>query len=228
MKLLIHGSDIVESRNFLNSELERHRKKGLEIYRLDGSSVSPNELTQILESKTLFLQSQVVVIDSLLGRRESGEKKKLLSLVEADSTSELILWEEKAIKVAELVKLHSFKPTEFKLSSQIFQFLDSLGTSPGTSLQLFHLVLRAEPAEKLLSSLCSRLHLLLMAKVDPDSLKIQGFYRSKIITQASRIKVEDIQKKIREFLDIEYGLKSGQSTTPLETTLELHFSRNLI
>lgn len=93
--IVFHGNSLVASRNALNSTIENAKKKGIkDIAYLNGLTMHLEELKQALEAQSLFGTDRLVIVENLLFRKPSKEKKEIISyLKSANITNNLLLWE---------------------------------------------------------------------------------------------------------------------------------------
>ncbi len=225
MLTIIHGDDPVASRSYLNTLLETFKKKNFQINRLDGASLTVEALTLAIQPQTLFGGDTLLVIDGLFGRRESSEKKDLLKLLSSQE-EDIVLWEGKIVKKTDISLFPKANQQQFNLKPTIFAFLDSIGGPKEIAVRSFQEALRNDPAEKILASLASRLHLLLLAAGAPQLLPAQGFYRTKILSQAKGIGSNQLRNLIEKFVLMDYNLKTGNTLLDGQAALDLYLSEN--
>lgn len=226
MTIIIHGDDIVASRNYLNKLISEFESKGLSILKFAADELTEEKVTLDLQPHSLFGDTHALVIEGLFSRRDSQAKKKIIALL-APSTTAVVIWEGKSIKKTDLNLFPTSQIQEFKQKTSIFEFLDSIGNST-SSVKAFHVAMRQEPVEKLIASINSRLHALLVAKLAPENLEAQGFYRTKLLSQAGKLSLEKIAGLISDFTQADYAHKTGNNIAPLDTSIDLILSNNQI
>src|SRR3990167_5016607 len=123
MITLLHGDNLVLSRNQLKEQISAAKDKGIEIIRLTGQELTSEALIQALESPSLFAGQKTIVIEGLLSLRPSKLKDSLIELVANHQEQPLILWEPKSVTAANLKKLKTAKVQEFKITPLVFKFL---------------------------------------------------------------------------------------------------------
>lgn len=218
--IILHGENIVASRKRLTNELEKFSGEKI---RLESSNLTLTEAKQALESASLFGQDKLVVIESLFSGRPSKKKETLLDYLKSEQPKNLIIWEGKAIDGRKLVSFQKSKIENFKLTAVIFKFLDSLGSSKKISLGFLHQVINQESPEMVFYMLVRRISLLLIAKdLGPKGLqKMADWQKSRLVAQAKRFSLNQLLKCHRQLLEIDYQQKTGQSVTPLNSSIDL-------
>lgn len=129
MITVIHGDNFVLSRKFLNDSAK-------DFIRLESTELTPESLTQNLESTSLFGSDRGMVINHL-------PKDNFLKILSQNKVKNIFIWEKKSLTPAVCKKLISlgFVLKEFKLTKTVFKFLNSL------SLIDFHDTIKHEPVE---------------------------------------------------------------------------------
>lgn len=154
MITVIHGDNFVLSRNYL---LENSSGAT----RLEAGALTPEALTQILESASLFSAAKILVINHL-------PKDIFLDILAKHLDSPVFIWEKKSLTPAvskKLIKL-GFVLKEFKLTKKLWQFLNTL------SLKDFHETLVTDPVELVFYWLHRRVSQNLQKNPDPKWLKL--------------------------------------------------------
>jgi hypothetical protein len=221
---IIHGSDSIASRNYLNTFLEEGRKANKTVISYLGADVTADKLVLDLEPQSLFGDEKLVVIENIFSRRESQEKKVVLSILQSGS-GDIVLWESKAIKKADQSVFPKAQIIQLDLKPTIFNFLDSVGKPLSILMPAFHTALAQDPSERLIISLAGRLKLLLIAREDPDNLPADGFYKTKLLSQSKLITPQKLAWAIRALHQIDLDQKTGNSTATLETSLDLFLAQ---
>lgn len=228
MKIL-HGEDIVSSRNKLIKMISEAKLADWEIIEFSGKDISLTDIKQAMESQSLFGQQKMVVIDGMFSRQKSKAQKEIIEYLILGNfeTSKLILWEPKQLTASQLKGFDKKGIEEFKLPVVIFKFIDSISPASGRqNLQLFEEVLATQPEEMVFGMLIKRLRYLIVAK-GAGSQGLSGFKElrdwqmKRIISQANRFTTEQLIKLQEDLLSMDYGRKSGRSSLSLRVHLEL-------
>lgn len=219
MITILHGDNIVASRNRLKELSDEARLKKLELIRLDGQTLNQDELIQALESSSLFGQERLVIIEKL-----SPAIKIDYLFQHADK--QIIVWEPKALTSAVLKKLKTIKNVNlqlFKTPAVIFKFLDSI--KPGNNqsmLNLFHQCLEKDSVEMIFYMLCRRFSQLIQA-LDQNGVHLQGapWQIGKLKSQAKNFSLKSLLHLQQQLLSIDANIKAGRNIIPLSSQLDL-------
>lgn len=226
MIIIIHGDDIAASRKALQEEIEK--QKGDEIIRLDGKKLSRSELIPAFESRSLFAEKKVIVIENFLANGITKEKQAHLAyLGKFVSTFSILLWEDRKIDKTAIKKyLTDAKEQAYVFPALLFRFLDSFGASTPSSLVMsFHTLTRTQDAELIFALLLRLVRQLILAK-DMGSQafgKLPGWQAEKYLKQASRWSVDELIVIYRQLLTIDVKIKTGQTPYNLTELLDLFF-----
>lgn len=228
MMTLLHGNYIVASRVKLIERIDEARGQGKEIRQLDGKILDSPTLTQAVESSSLFGGNVLVVIDGLLAKL--GKKEKLaVQLIDilkrSESTTDILLWEDKEIGKTLTALLGSKCSVElFKTPVVIFQFLDSI--APGRTLELLgllHQALDLDAAELIFALLVRRVRQLIQLRDNVVPEGLQGWQAGRLTSQAKSFTMDRLLIMEKRLLEIDISIKTGSSPFPLAQQLELFF-----
>ena len=224
--LIVHGNNLVASRNLLSQQKIAAGKKGWEIITLEGKKVELPELKQSLESGSLFAVNRLVIIENLFSSTISKRKEDLLDYLKlTDLKAELVIWEGKQIDGRALKSFaNKAKIQNLSLPAVIFKFLDSFWPANNKiTLSFWEESLRTEPVELVFYLLARRLHDLIVTK-DLGKIGLSGFapwQQGKLFYQANKFTLEKLLEFYQRLLEIDWRQKSGQAALPLKSTLEL-------
>jgi len=224
--LLIHGDNIISSRQFLTQTISTAKARGIkDVVSLNGSRLHPTDLVQALESQSLFGTHRLVVIEGLIKRPRSSAKTTcinyLTSTTSHPQTPHLILWESHLLTPAQLKPFRTFTIQTYKLQKVLFNFLDSLKPRNARhSLQLLQDTLKTEPVELIFALLIRQVHLLLISKLN-GQLQLAPWQTKKIRSQASAFSFVQIQTLHHFLLKLDTDLKTGHNLSTLTESLEL-------
>jgi len=221
--LLLHGDNLVSSRDYLKELVVQAKKKGQEIVRLDGLAVKPEDLIQALDSACLFGQTRLAVVEELFSRPKSAEKDQIFKFLKTfPANVDLIFWEKK--EIGKLILNHLPQGTEikiFKTPVLVFKFLDQL--SPQTknkALELYQQLLKQTPVELVFYMICRQIRLLLLAG-DRQMTSGPPWMIGKFNKQASLFTKDKLLTIYRELFRIEKSLKTGKTKLPLDWHLDM-------
>ena len=213
MITIYHGDNFIDSRETL------HQVKNA--LKLNAKKISQEDLTQALESNSLFQDDQPIIIENLLTLPRSKQKDSLIAILLKNQEKNIFLWEKKAITPTVKKQFSQAKIQEFKLQANVFKFLDSIQPSHNkTSLVLFHQTLTKDPAELVFYFLSRRISQLIQTK-DNSGLKGAPWQISKLKSQAKNFSINQLKNLHQKLINIDYSIKSGQTDIPLPTHLDL-------
>lgn len=228
---ILHGEQHVQSHAALFQLLQQAQTQNRLIERVNGKSLAPAELEQLLERQSLFDQPRTLVLEELLSAPISKKKDLLIAVLEkaasnSEATLEIILWEPKQLTIKQLslwtklAKIQNFKPT-----SVLFQWLDSLRFQPTSTqrasmLQLFHQAAEQEGVEFCWLMLQRQVRLWVEAKLGLAST-LPPFAQQKIQRQSSAATPTAIYQLHEQLLSIDVASKTGASLWNLTQELEL-------
>lgn len=229
MLKIIHGDDLAKSRTFLNQQISKYQETGTkEIIRLDGEKINLTELLLAAETKSLFAEKKLVIIENLFTRTKSKLKDKILNyLISEKHTVDILLWEKKKISTVWLKKFSQAQISEFKINQTIFKFLDSLSpTNIKQSLHFFQLAQKNDPPELIFYLLHRRVSELIIAKDSGSNglLKKSPWQKSRLLNQASKFSLPELKTLHRQLYRTDVQVKSGKNLLPLASELDLILS----
>lgn len=221
---LLHGENHVDSRKFLNDLLLQARTKGLEVIKLDSKNTNHQELLTVTRENTLFSVGNLIVLENFFSTSKNTSPLLTKTIEKMDGTNNiLILWEKKTVPAGTLKKLSGyFQTKEFKIPNLVFQFLDSLSpNNTKASLHLFKPINKTHPPEFVLVMLARQLKLLIWAKLEPQTLKVPTWQKSKLIAQAEKFTAKQLLRLHAKLLEIDRLHKHSQLPENLSASLEL-------
>ena len=224
MITVIHGDDIVSSRNYFISQ----RGLSSDAVTLHGVTVNLNDVVQAVEGQGLFSEGRHIFIEELLSKRKAGKELTsiLACLLENQKNNDIYLWESKDMTAKQLSSLKTVTIKQFKITKTIFQFLDTIRPKNGkTILMLLHKTLETEEIEFVFFMLVRQLRMLL-ALFEPgdesiDEVKrMAPWQKSKLQKQAKLFTIESLKDLYKKLLDIDIAQKTGGLALPLSETID--------
>lgn len=219
--LIIHGDNLVTSRNRLQAFLGTFRG---EIIRLEGKLLDLTALKQSLESKSLFGQEKLIVIENLFSLRSSLRKDMILSYLKQELPENLVIWEGVKIDGRRLLPFSKAKVEKYEIGKIIFRFLDSLEPNNTRNLiGLFHQALTLDSPELIMFLLERQIRLLIIA-ADLGEKGLNGtlsWKKTILIRQAKKFKLNQLIRLYLKLLNIEYNQKTGKAGLLLRSQLDL-------
>jgi len=151
---IFHGDNQIASRERFLATKQAAIKQGLNIVELSGDQINLPDLTQAVESKSLFGSANSVFIESLFSSRPSNAKKQIIGYLLNKTGENMVIWEPKDVSA----QVKDLPSTKFDLPKYIFNFLDN------PALESFHKCLEVMPVEQIFASLATRVHKALLGQ----------------------------------------------------------------
>ena len=221
MITILHGDNTIKSRQKLVEIISEAKDKDIKIKRLEARRLTPAELEQNLTSSDLFGNERLVVVEELHSQQRSKRKKRLIELITETNTN-VCLWEKRELTKTMLKKFKQAKVHQFKLSSSLFDWLDSVQPNQRTKkkqLQLLRKAIDANDEYVCFAMLARQVRLMIQAK---DGGKVSGppFVVRKINRQASRFSLRQLLQFHSQLHLLDFQLKTSNNLTDLATALE--------
>ncbi|MBI1982430.1 MAG: hypothetical protein HYY87_01175 [Candidatus Levybacteria bacterium] len=224
MITIIHGDDIVSSRNFLVGQKQKI-KNPLEF---NGESIAISDLVQIFEGGELFSDQKTLFLEDFLTKRKaSKDKDQILSYLSKYQNHDIFLWEGKEVSAKSLSAFKKAEVKHFKLPQSLFLFLDSLKPGRGKLLiPLFHKTLENMEAEFVFYMLVRQFRLLLAlsdlsSKEQIDEIKrMAPWQKSKLQRQAFLFTKDALTKNFAQLYAIDLAQKTGSLSLSLIQTID--------
>ncbi|MFC1653454.1 hypothetical protein ACFL1M_01240 [Patescibacteria group bacterium] len=222
--LIIHGENIVGSRNLLNSKIDEFKAKGIkDITRVNGKKVRVEEIKQSLESQSLFGSDRLTIIEGLIARPKSKQKDEIVKYLSTAKKDEILLWESKKLSKTQLKPFKNSTDQEFKTSSVIFKFLDTLGEDKKRVISFYQECINIDSPESIFFMIARQVRLLL--QVENSSAKIPPWQKNKLKHQLKKIGQNKVVKIHQNLLEIDEKIKTGKTILGLRGELELLLAR---
>lgn len=220
---IIHGDDTVSSRKELYALKERF--SNCEIIELDGKRLTELDLTQALDSQTLFGSDRLIIIERFLRQFGKGKTKELDQYlpIMTGTNHTVILWEDKEIGKILLKKFPP--PTDialFKPSQLLFRFLESLAPGKGTTLlRDFDILSKTQPIELILYLLVRQIRFLLLTKSNEKVKQLAPWQYQRFVRQAKLFTVAQLRQLYTYLFHIDTQHKQGRTPFELTQALEM-------
>ena len=218
---ILHGEHIVKSRDRLAALLATAQTAGYEVVKVAAKELTPAGLEEVFRSTSLFGTERLVVIEELHSLPKSARKDQLLSELAKHQAENCIVWEKRSLTKTMLKPFSAAQVEELPLSSQLFSWLDSLGSANKKQLiKQLHELYVSDSAGLVWAMLARQVRLLLSAQ-DDGQLTGAPFMIQKIRSQASRFTREQLLRLHSELLEIDRKLKTSGTPLTLEQQLDL-------
>lgn len=218
--IIIHGDDIVASRNKLNLWLEEIKARGLEANKFDAGDIDLTSLTQILDSTGLFGMTHAVVIFSPFSQIKSKKNTALLNFLKDKQKYPIAIYENKSINANSLKSFTQTEISKHEYPQLIFQFLESLKPNyQKTSLQLFKDLLAQGQAPELIFAMVTRHIRMLIQAYSSSSTGASPWLMKKLNLQAKSIGINKLLALHGNLYQIDKAIKTGRNNLGLTTSL---------
>ena len=226
---ILHGTNQVASRNGLQELISKTKQAGVrDIVQLNGETLTLEELTQAIESKSLFGNERLLVIENLLTRVRSKLKETLMNyLAKQEMQGNVILWEKKEVTSSSLRNIgKSAHIRVFTINPTIFRFLDAiLPKNTAQALGLYHECLRKDEPQLVFYMLSRRLTLLISLHDNPEELhSMPPWQKQRMIRQTQRFPLEKLITLHEKMYRTDVSVKTGRNILPLASMLDLILS----
>ncbi len=223
MILIIHGNDIVSSRNFYQEEKNKHKNP---IF-INGDGISFDQLFQLAEGKTFFEDKIVLLIENLFlkNKTNSSEFKKIIEYLNSNKTTDVILWESDEASRGNLSLFKNASVKTFSYPSVLFTFLDNIKPKNGSgSIETFHTLLK-DMAPELIFFMITRQFRIMLNVLDDDKRidevkRLQNWQLSKFKRQATVFGQKQLLKIYQQLTEIEINQKTGKVPYSMEKSID--------
>lgn len=220
MKYFLHGDDITQSRNFLNT---LRQKNSGETIILDGKTVNTGDLIQAIEPQSLFSGNKIVIVENVSAKKSVKEVKEILSYLSKLQTDvDIILWEAKEIGQPILKQIiDSFTVKSFKSPKIMFKFLESV--KPDNKSDFLELLtsLRKNSSNEFLFLMMARQLRLLIQFKSGALVNMPSWIQGKLKSQADKFSDKQLFDIYRKLLMIDIAQKTGNTPFTLAEDLDI-------
>lgn len=224
MLTLIHGSDTTSSRNFFLEEKEKFNDAEI----VKGSEINLTDLHQLLEGGGLFENNAAIFIEQFLTERKKSAERDaiILYLTKQAKNNAIFLWEGKELDRTALSQFKEASIKLFKLSSQLFSFLDGIKPKNGTQLvQLFHKSLETSDAEMIFFMLIRQFRILLaLSEKGTETIsevsRLAPWQKGKLEKQVSLFEKIYLEELYSKLFQLELSQKTGTLSSSLTSAID--------
>jgi len=219
--MILHGENMVQSRNTLSSLIDQARSLNKVILRLDAKRLEPKALSEELGATSLFGESRFIIIEEIHSLPTSQRKTQLITLLGSISEStELLLWEKKQLTPTMLKQFPLAKSQEFKLTKYLFQWLDSVQSQSKLSRNRFMLAVEQDGEMMCFTMLIRQLRLLIQA-TENKTATLPPFMVAKLKKQADTFTLAKLLQLHSSLLRLDLSMKTSTGNLSLTQELEL-------
>ncbi|EKD86713.1 MAG: hypothetical protein ACD_37C00173G0001 [uncultured bacterium] len=227
MLTIIHGNDVVTSRKYY---LDQKNESSITF---DAESIEISEITHSLQGGGLFGPSKKIFIDNLFSRKSSKNFDAVLESLRTADDAEIYIWADKEIGVKILSAFPKHVVQSFKISQNIFGFLDSLRPNSPSNVSRFHDALNSSETEIVFAMIVRQFRLMIglseesglpagEAGKNIDEVKrLAPWQKSKLIKQASAFGKEKLLIAYKKLYKIDKAQKTGSSNLNLLQNIDI-------
>jgi hypothetical protein len=224
MLSLIHGDNIVKSRDRLHAYRTRAKDKNIkDIIDTDGKKLDLNCLMQQVETQSFFSSPKLLIIENLFKHPSKRTQKELFTYLNTNpvpGSTHIVFWEPKTLTASQIKKLpRTTKIEMYTTSAVVFTFLDSL--RPGAAKIFFPLFAQScqkDSAEFVFFMLIRQVRQLFLS-ADSTS-KLPPWQKSKLIKQFKYFGQEKLILFHDTLTDLDWRQKSGRLVGSFQSELE--------
>lgn len=229
MIYLLHGDNLVASREFLKTLTDSAKNRKQSVIRLNGIQTRSEDFIQALDSQYLFGPDNLVIVEQLFSRPRSAEQKQILQFLRKyEGSVEVVFWEKK--EVGKVLQRNLPKRTViklFKTPATIFKFLDSLApVSKKEALGLLIHLNKNETPDLVFYMLARQIRLLLLVSSGGE-VKGPPWMIAKLKRQAANFSLNQLLTTYQQLFRIDEQVKRGLTIMPLSWHLEMLLAENL-
>ncbi|MBU0576784.1 hypothetical protein KJ707_01995 [Patescibacteria group bacterium] len=219
---VLHGENTVSSRNKLVELITLAKDRNKTIERLDAKNLNLGLLESKLIKQDLFGTEIIVVIEDLHSLPRSKNRTSLIELV-SKSQVDVILWEKRTLTPAMRKKFPHADIFEFKLSSALFTWLDTLcGDGKNTKKQLlaFHKTLATEDPHLCFMMFTRQVRMLIQIQ-DGGVINGPPWMKNKLRKQSQTFNLNQLLTIHSQLLAMDLKQKTSTNTLELDQELDL-------
>lgn len=224
MITIIHGEDVVKSRNYFLDEKQKHADA---IY-FDGRKLTNTDIIQALEGNELFSTTKIIFIEEFFSKRkQSKETDEIITIILHNQDAHVYFWESKDLSSRELQIFKQATIKQFKLPQTIFAFLDAIKPHNGkTILQLFHKTLSNDDEQFVFFMLIRHIRLLLAlyegstGALIEEVRRMAPWQKNKMQKQAKHFTLEQLMTLYNKLFQFDLGQKTGTLSLSLARAID--------
>lgn len=224
MVLIIHGTDIISSRNLYFEEKNKYKDKTV----IDGSGDIFDLLYQSSKNKSIFNDSPAVFIENFFSKNKSNTLvfKQISDFINKNTNANIIFWENQEISKTALAQFKNAEVKNFSLPQKLFLFLDSIKPNNSSALiSLFYDLKKTMEIELIFFMLVRQFRLLLgVSESGADTIdevkRLAPWQKSKLVSQFRYFDKNMLIETYNKLFLIENGQKTGKSANSLEKSID--------
>ena len=223
MIIILHGDDIVSSRNQLVS-LREKTKNPLDFR---GDKLTLSDLVQAIEGSSLFFIEKNIFIENFLAQKKTNQQfKEIVEYIAKNNKDvNIVFWENHEISKSAALTFKDAAVKLYRLPQNLFLFLDNLKHNSKENVKFFRGTISQMSEELVFYMMIRQFRLmlaLLLKQQDPiDELKrLAPWQRGKLERQAAGFGIENLKSIYGRLYEIDYNQKYGLTTAPLARNID--------
>lgn len=214
MITIIHGDDIVSSRNYL-LELKKESANPILFNKDDLNYLN---ILQALKGRQLFEEQKNIFIENLLSNKKNiSESDKMLDLIEKNKKEfNIYFWEGAEQTKTNLNLFSDAKVKLFKIPQNLFFFLDNIKPNTKENVINFHKALEGTDSDAIFYMILRQFRLLIALTENSDSIdetkRLAPWQKDKLKKQAIFFSIDKLKKTYDKLFQIDLKVKVGEIT----------------
>lgn len=227
MITIVHGDDIVSSRNFYFEF--KTKLKDFEV--IDGKNFDYTKLIQTFEGNSLFGDEKNIFIENFFSNTKSNstEFKKIIDYINKNVDLTVFFWESKTLTKIQSGSIKTADVKEFSYPKILFTFLDSIKPRNISSINLFYDLQKTMETELVFYMMVRQFRLLLSCleegkeKIE-EAKRLAPWQISKLKSQARAFEKEKLISFYKKLYLIDYKTKYGLTPLNLNANIDIFLS----
>jgi len=224
MLTIIHGENLIKSREKLFQLKQLAQNSGQQLNTLLAKKITPQELEKSLLAKDLFGQEQSLIIEQLHSLPHSKKRTAYIeSIQKASQFLDIVLWEKKGLSASNLKKFSQAKVFLYPMGKALWQLIDQLSPKTNTKksqLLLLQQAIEQDSAEFCLSMISKRVSDLIAIQTNAQ-VKIHPFVKTKLEKQKRNFSLTQLLNFHQELYNLDKKLKHSHNLLNLASELDL-------
>ncbi len=219
--IVIHGDNIIESRQKLVSIINQAKEKDVLVERLNAQKLDVPTLEVKLQKTDLFGHSRMLIIEEFHSQRRSKKQTAMINMLN-QAEMRVCLWEKRELTATMLKKLDADQVFKFKLANSLFNWLDSLSprsNSKSKQIKLLHQAIQENSDYMCFVMLARQIRMLIQAATG-GQVKGPYFVINKIKRQAKLFSLLQLLSLHQQLYQLDTAIKTSTQKLTLTQSLE--------
>lgn len=220
MITIIHGDDIVSSRNFF-LDLKKSSDNPITV---DEKNLNFTTILQLLKGSGLFDEQKDIFMEELLSSKKNiTDSEKIIDLIKNSKDRNIYFWEKNELTKTNLSAFPSANVKLFKVPQNLFYFLDNIKPNNKDNVINFHKTLDSTDADAVFYMMLRQFRLLIVLRSEiplrgTDDLQIDeikrlaAWQKDKLKRQASFFSAGELKSIYNKLFEIDLKTKVGEIT----------------